>query len=254
MPVHVRGVCRDTCEPPQQRLMHRETTNCGRPSISQLKNAISELLDQPGAQRPERIKFFRGQMQTIITRAVSDLDIKPVPSRRCFTLLSEPFCKPLRAYLAGRGLTWILMLMPRSCIGACAFGIGRCYWQTSQPPNASSRAFPCPKIAGWLRERAETVYQQLEGFNATIRSPLAGEPGPPQELPDTLRGEAWQFVQLPLADLQSELQLAVQVSLRQGRPESVLTGNVSAEFLHVLLAVAQVRTQLCASCQHAMMG
>lgn len=55
------------------------------------------------------------------------------------------------------------------------------------------------------------MYQQLEGFSASIRSPLAGEPGPPQELPDTLRGEAWQFVQLPLADLQSELQLAVQV-------------------------------------------
>lgn len=55
----------------------------------QLKNAIGELLAQPGAQRPERIKFFRGQMQTIITRAVMDLGIKPIPSRRCFTLLSE---------------------------------------------------------------------------------------------------------------------------------------------------------------------
>ena len=55
----------------------------------QLKNAISELIGQPGAQKPERIKFFRGQMQTIISRAVTDLQIKPVPSRRCFTLLSE---------------------------------------------------------------------------------------------------------------------------------------------------------------------
>lgn len=59
--------------------------------VAQLKNTISELLDQPGAQKPERIKFFRGQMQTIITRAVTDLQIKPVPSRRCFTLLSESF-------------------------------------------------------------------------------------------------------------------------------------------------------------------
>ena len=55
----------------------------------QLKNALSELMNQPGAQRPKRVKFFRGQMQTIITRAVADLDIKPIPSRRCFTLLSE---------------------------------------------------------------------------------------------------------------------------------------------------------------------
>jgi RNA-binding protein Tab2/Atab2 len=58
------------------------------------------------------------------------------------------------------------------------------------------------------------VYQQLEGFSASVRSPPAGEPGPPKELPDTLRGEAWQFVQLPLADLQSELQQAVQVTLK----------------------------------------
>lgn len=66
---------------------------------------------------------------------------------------------------------------------------------------------------GWLRQRMETVYKQLDGFSATIRNPLAGEPGAPNELPDTLRGEAWQFVQLPLGDLQSELQLAVKVLL-----------------------------------------
>lgn len=52
----------------------------------QLKNAINELIEQPGAQRPERIKFFRGQMQTIISRALADQDIVPVPSRRCYTL------------------------------------------------------------------------------------------------------------------------------------------------------------------------
>lgn len=56
---------------------------------SQLTAVLSELIEQPGAQKPERVKFFRGQMQTIITRALTELDIKPVPSRRCFTLLSE---------------------------------------------------------------------------------------------------------------------------------------------------------------------
>ena len=55
----------------------------------QLKAALAEILGQPGAAKPERVRFFRGQMQTIITRAVTDLDIKPVPSRRCFTLISE---------------------------------------------------------------------------------------------------------------------------------------------------------------------
>jgi RNA-binding protein Tab2/Atab2 len=79
---------------------------------------------------------------------------------------------------------------------------------------------------GWLRERTETVYQQMEGFSAGVRSPAAGEPGPPKELPDTLRGEAWQFVQLPLADLQSELQQAMQVIA--GSPSGVAMSGCRA--------------------------
>ena len=62
----------------------------------QLKAALAEILDQPGAVKPERVRFFRGQMQTIITRAVMDLGMKPVPSRRCFTLISaHPHRLPL---------------------------------------------------------------------------------------------------------------------------------------------------------------
>ena len=59
-------------------------------ALLQLKAALVEIMDQPGAERPERVRYFRGQMQTIITRALIDLDIKPVPSRRCFTLISAP--------------------------------------------------------------------------------------------------------------------------------------------------------------------
>ena len=71
---------------------------------SQLKAALAEILDQPGAVKPERVRFFRGQMQTIITRAVTDLGMKPVPSRRCFTLISA---RPQRLSL-GR-LTQVLL-------------------------------------------------------------------------------------------------------------------------------------------------
>ncbi len=54
------------------------------------------MLAQPGARKPSSARFFRGQMQTIISRALSDLGIAPVPSRRCFTLMSEPpRCPPL---------------------------------------------------------------------------------------------------------------------------------------------------------------
>ncbi len=53
----------------------------------QLRLALTEILEQPGAVKPERVRFFRGQMQTIITRALTELEIKAVPSRRCFTLI-----------------------------------------------------------------------------------------------------------------------------------------------------------------------
>ncbi len=55
----------------------------------QLKAALLELLQQAGAEKPRQCRFFRGQMQTIISRSLTDLDIAPVPSRRCFTLISE---------------------------------------------------------------------------------------------------------------------------------------------------------------------
>ena len=55
----------------------------------QLKQALADILSQQGAQTPQRVRFFRGQMQTIISRALTDLDIKPVPSRRCFALIGE---------------------------------------------------------------------------------------------------------------------------------------------------------------------
>ena len=55
----------------------------------QLKKALEALLAQPGARKPESARFFRGQMQTIISRALTDLGITPVPSRRCFALMGE---------------------------------------------------------------------------------------------------------------------------------------------------------------------
>ena len=55
----------------------------------QLKQALADILSQQGAQTPQKVRFFRGQMQTIISRALTDLDIKPVPSRRCFALIGK---------------------------------------------------------------------------------------------------------------------------------------------------------------------
>jgi hypothetical protein len=55
--------------------------------VRQLKLALEDVLEQQGAVKPKRVRFFRGQMQTIISRALAELDIKPVPSRRCFSLM-----------------------------------------------------------------------------------------------------------------------------------------------------------------------
>lgn len=55
---------------------------------TELKAALKEVLAERGAQKPSRVLFFRGQMTTIISRALTDMDIKAVPSRRCFTLLN----------------------------------------------------------------------------------------------------------------------------------------------------------------------
>ncbi|KAF3781437.1 hypothetical protein EJ110_NYTH37074 [Nymphaea thermarum] len=52
-----------------------------------LKEAILSITQALGVPLPERVRFFRSQMQTIITKACTELGIKPIPSRRCISLL-----------------------------------------------------------------------------------------------------------------------------------------------------------------------
>ncbi|KIZ00213.1 hypothetical protein MNEG_7749 [Monoraphidium neglectum] len=54
----------------------------------ELRKALEALLQRPGAVVPEKARFFRGQMQTIITKALGDVGIKALPSRRCFSIMS----------------------------------------------------------------------------------------------------------------------------------------------------------------------
>ena len=60
---------------------------CGR--CVQLSSAIQQVLSREGAVKPDKCRFFRGQMSTIIGRALAELGIEPIPSRRCFALLGE---------------------------------------------------------------------------------------------------------------------------------------------------------------------
>ncbi|KAJ4833343.1 Protein TAB2 chloroplastic [Turnera subulata] len=52
-----------------------------------LKDALVSITEELGVPLPKQIRFFRSQMQTIITRACRELGIKPVPSKRCLSLL-----------------------------------------------------------------------------------------------------------------------------------------------------------------------
>ncbi|MED6106081.1 Protein TAB2 chloroplastic [Stylosanthes scabra] len=52
-----------------------------------LKEAIVAISDDLGVPLPEKIRFFRSQMQTIITKACKELNIKSIPSKRCLSLI-----------------------------------------------------------------------------------------------------------------------------------------------------------------------
>jgi len=55
---------------------------------SSIGNALKEVIETPGATRPLDCLFFRSQIQNIITRALSTVSIKAIPSRRCFGLIN----------------------------------------------------------------------------------------------------------------------------------------------------------------------
>eukprot|EP00250_Pteridium_aquilinum_P012249 c20597_g1_i1 orf=305-1522(+) len=51
-----------------------------------LKDALLSLI-QLGLPKPQKIRFFRSQMQNIVSKACSELDIQAVASRRCVSLI-----------------------------------------------------------------------------------------------------------------------------------------------------------------------
>eukprot|EP00243_Klebsormidium_subtile_P003197 TRINITY_DN16403_c0_g1_i1.p1 TRINITY_DN16403_c0_g1~~TRINITY_DN16403_c0_g1_i1.p1 ORF type:complete len:414 (+),score=52.86 TRINITY_DN16403_c0_g1_i1:94-1335(+) len=52
-----------------------------------LRQALQDILDKFDIPKPRTIKYFRSQMQTIISRACDELNIKAVPSKRVNTLM-----------------------------------------------------------------------------------------------------------------------------------------------------------------------
>ena len=77
----------------------------------------------------------------------------------------------------------------------------------------------------------ESVYKQSPGFDPKAQTAFSLDLGAPAELPDSLRGEAWQFVQLPLATLVAELEDVRRV--RRLRRSTSL-GTVMAVAVHAV--------------------
>lgn len=113
----------------------------------ELGRALKRVMEERGLGTPEKIRFFRGQMQTIISRACAEIGVTPTPSRRCLAL------------------------------------------------------------QGWLEDRNATVYPQHPGYDANAPPLVTFDEGMPQELPDALRGEQWNFVKLPLDAVVEESRL-----------------------------------------------
>lgn len=59
-------------------------------------------------------------------------------------------------------------------------------------------------LSGWLKDRLENVYPNDPRYSENVKTFFTTDVGPPEPLPDNLRGEAWDFVQLPLRVLMKE--------------------------------------------------
>ena len=64
-------------------------THLSSPGHLQLKTVLEKVLALPGAEKPLVALFFRRQMVTIISRALRELDIVPLSSQRCFSLMGR---------------------------------------------------------------------------------------------------------------------------------------------------------------------
>ena len=62
----------------------------------------------------------------------------------------------------------------------------------------------CFALQAWLQQRQATLYPSLPNFDSSAAPLVTMDPGPPQALPDALRGERWAFVSLPLEGVLQE--------------------------------------------------
>ncbi|KAL5160100.1 Protein TAB2, chloroplastic [Glycine soja] len=162
-----------------------------------LKDAIVAVSDQLGVPLPRNIRFFRSQMQTIITNACNELRIRPVPSKRVKVLIIGFIPRNVTYEREEEVVVSVCFTLESNDIhvrGAPAYIL-----------CGSSDPFQCVSIILWLEERYETVYKKHPGFQEGSKPLLALDNPFPTELPDILYGERWAFVQLPYSAVREEI-------------------------------------------------
>ena len=174
--------------------------------------------------------------------------LAPRPSRLLPAIVISPQRAPVQGNLATETLVQKLPVTIRVQQGAagligvprfetvvvCVIGLSLTStqhgsWCSQQIPAASGHALSVVLThvtsdmwtlggAAWLEERIEGEYKRQPGYQEGQSSLFTLDPGAPEDLPDNLRGERWGFVQLPLSDLQSELDLLQRVCSWTVRP------------------------------------
>jgi len=122
---------------PERNFQYAEYFPNNKINSVQLKAALQRVLELPSVRPPLKMRFFRAQMATIITKAAQDLPFKTIPSRRCSSLLGwlqerhvsvypthpgyDTNAPPLMTYEAGipqeladalRGEQWAFVMLP----------------------------------------------------------------------------------------------------------------------------------------------
>lgn len=143
---------------------------------------------------PSKARFFRGQMTTIISRALNELGIKPLPSRRCFSIMGARAARLAAAECGGAGqrtqrggLTgWQL----GSCGQACKHtGLPHHCMPANTSPRQPATRMHEPTLAplaccclrpGLLSERLEGVYKADARYSDKAASLFTLDLGAPE--------------------------------------------------------------------------
>merc|ERR1712118_75995 len=83
-----------------------------------------------------------------------------------------------------------------------------------------------------LENRTESVFKQSPGYTKNVICSQVSDSAPIRELPDTLRGEQWAFVQVPFLELKKEMKKIVRGEIFGSTPNvNVLSKSIEPDTL-----------------------